>query len=230
MAAPEIVAEWTAGGKRTNQVEACLGDVLEGLWKVSKENRKEMDLREMEDSDGSSESDAPSSPQGCTSAGYEDKITLVQLKALQRVFITDDGRERCLSEHEFVHGFSNVLGSMLSKRKLRKWFSYIDARGTQRVDWNGFSTYILLEAQQRVLKDSVQSEYVGQSNPTAKDVDVHHSDIITLILVHPRNGRYALWVMGSFCLDLTSLLCIEDLRLFFVEQDAFSVMFFFVRF
>ena len=122
---------------------------------------------------------------------FEDKLDLGQLRELKAVFNNDqlDGGKD-LDEGEFVDSFGAVLGDSMDVDVLREWFMCIDANANGSVDWNEFSTYILLEAQQRILKDTVQTEYIIQHFPSAKKKDDHHRDMIGLILVHPRNSKY----------------------------------------
>eukprot|EP01065_Artemidia_motanka_P040445 TRINITY_DN5079_c0_g1_i2.p1 TRINITY_DN5079_c0_g1~~TRINITY_DN5079_c0_g1_i2.p1 ORF type:complete len:1516 (+),score=483.91 TRINITY_DN5079_c0_g1_i2:49-4548(+) len=121
---------------------------------------------------------------------FEDKIDLEQLKALKILFDeadADGGGD--LDEQEFVAAFSRILGEGMQHDTLREWFMRIDANANGSVDWDEFSTYILLEGQQRILKDTVQAEYIGQRSALSS-TSTHHTDMITQILVHPRNGRY----------------------------------------
>eukprot|EP01062_Namystynia_karyoxenos_P078691 TRINITY_DN8152_c0_g1_i1.p1 TRINITY_DN8152_c0_g1~~TRINITY_DN8152_c0_g1_i1.p1 ORF type:complete len:1682 (+),score=269.38 TRINITY_DN8152_c0_g1_i1:85-5046(+) len=122
---------------------------------------------------------------------FEDKIDLEQLKSLKELFDEadlDGGGD--LDVREFVQAFSQISGHGMREETLREWFMRIDANANGSVDWDEFSTYILLEGQQRLMKDIVQAEYIEGRIRASNQKAVHHAELITGILVHPRNGRY----------------------------------------
>eukprot|EP01062_Namystynia_karyoxenos_P078692 TRINITY_DN8152_c0_g1_i2.p1 TRINITY_DN8152_c0_g1~~TRINITY_DN8152_c0_g1_i2.p1 ORF type:complete len:1695 (+),score=441.43 TRINITY_DN8152_c0_g1_i2:95-5086(+) len=120
---------------------------------------------------------------------FEDKIDLEQLKALKELFDeADEDGGGDLDQNEFTKAFSQILGD-LHDDVLREWFMRIDANANGSVDWDEFSTYILLEGQQRILKDTVQAEYIEQRAACPQKGQLH-TDMITQIVVHPRIDRY----------------------------------------
>ena len=108
-----------------------------------------------------------------------------------------------LSIEEFVAAFANVAktssSSAINDAKLRQLFTRIDANADGTVDWNEFSTYVLLESQGTAeMRETLEgSEYVEQhppdhgGNEPPPDPLAKHKDLVTRIVRLPARDSYA---------------------------------------
>ena len=76
---------------------------------------------------------------------YEGRIDLQKLRRLKATFDRSHGGDGVLSEDEFVQAFSSILHERFSPEELRLWFVRIDANANGSIDWDEFSTFLLLE-------------------------------------------------------------------------------------
>eukprot|EP01012_Entosiphon_sulcatum_P039997 TRINITY_DN53619_c0_g1_i1.p1 TRINITY_DN53619_c0_g1~~TRINITY_DN53619_c0_g1_i1.p1 ORF type:complete len:1158 (-),score=109.58 TRINITY_DN53619_c0_g1_i1:4-3477(-) len=128
--------------------------------------------------------------QQLVSRTFEGRIDLKMLKQLKSTFEkadTDGGGT--LDEQEFINAFGSILGGRMTEDQLRLWFMRIDANANGSVDWDEFSSYLLLEAQKEQTQSEVQQQDYIFSGPPPGDLEYAHSDMVTALLVHPRNGK-----------------------------------------
>ena len=88
-----------------------------------------------------------------------------------------------------LQAFTAIMKGRMTEEELRIWFMRIDANANGSVDWDEFSTYLLLEGQQTKSQETARTEYIPHVSPVTSR-DVAHSDMVTRVLVHPRTGKY----------------------------------------
>mmetsp|Transcript_37768 Transcript_37768/g.61203 ORF Transcript_37768/g.61203 Transcript_37768/m.61203 type:complete len:933 (-) Transcript_37768:1406-4204(-) len=119
--------------------------------------------------------------------------TLMELKAVFEHADVDGGGS--LSLDEFVEAFGGILGKNMTSEQLTHLFMKIDANSDGNVDWDEFSTFMLLESQgTAVLREGIVNEYhpmEAEADPNEKyDQKVYHSDMIDRILLLDRSEKY----------------------------------------
>ncbi|KAJ9465050.1 putative WD repeat-containing protein [Diplonema papillatum] len=78
-----------------------------------------------------------SGEEGCASK----EVSLEKLKELKVLF--DRASEGTLDEDEFIQAFEEILGD--DPAQLKRWFRRIDANANGSVDWDEFSSFVLLD-------------------------------------------------------------------------------------
>ncbi|TPX34347.1 hypothetical protein SmJEL517_g02962 [Synchytrium microbalum] len=92
----------------------------------------------------------------------ERDMSLEQFRELLRVFqnLTNDG-DGSLSLEEFKTTFGRILGDGLTNDQMSVLFMQIDADANQGIDWDEFSTYMLLRAEgQSMMREAEEVEYL----------------------------------------------------------------------
>ena len=152
-------------------------------------------------------------------AALHDEITLDVFETLRATFESADlDGGGSLDEDEFVAAFAAALGdgseSSGNDARLRQLFNRVDANADGAVDWDEFSTYVLLEGQaarelraldavRKYLPEKEQRVGVaGQSDPEAK-----HRDVVTSLTkmtslrdtyaTTSHDGTVRLWQLSS---------------------------------
>jgi WD40 repeat protein len=127
---------------------------------------------------------------------FEDTINLEVLMQLKRAFKSadkDGGGDLCCEE--FVRAFTGILGDNSEPDDLKMMFMKIDANADGTVDWDEFSSYMLLQNQgkQTMLESETHAEY---SEPHERMLSLEqernqHRDMIDRILYLPAGDRWA---------------------------------------
>eukprot|EP01062_Namystynia_karyoxenos_P007408 TRINITY_DN1260_c0_g1_i2.p1 TRINITY_DN1260_c0_g1~~TRINITY_DN1260_c0_g1_i2.p1 ORF type:complete len:1461 (+),score=170.27 TRINITY_DN1260_c0_g1_i2:52-4434(+) len=136
--------------------------------------------------------EAPTTPvggqQGAATSG--PGLSLEQLQCLKGFFDAADlDGEGTLDEDEFVGAFSVIMVGM-TRDQLRDWFRRIDANANGSVDWDEFSSYVLLDGQQKTQIEERKAGFCTTCDQPQPPVQSYHQDSISMCLVHPRAPRY----------------------------------------
>ena len=122
-----------------------------------------------------------------------------------------------LGEDEFVEVLGPIMRGKVTTKELRKLFVRVDANANGRVDWDEFSTFILLSGEHRqreALINACYSRKADVSRAYSQRNPDHHTSPTTVLLCHPRNGKYYTaskdgmiksWHGGTQMLDQTLL-------------------------
>uniref|UniRef100_A0A7S1IYZ1 EF-hand domain-containing protein n=1 Tax=Eutreptiella gymnastica TaxID=73025 RepID=A0A7S1IYZ1_9EUGL len=151
---------------------------------------KDVALRLVEDFEEDSEDDLARRVSSKTFEGRIDLRQLVQLKqSFDDAAASTPGCPGELTEDEFVTAFSKIMKGRMTNAELSLWFMKIDANANGSIDWDEFSTYLLLEGEQAKSQEIARTEYIPLAVPQ-KPREHLHSDMISRMLVHPRTGKY----------------------------------------
>lgn len=162
---------------------------------------------------GDDDEDAPA-------AGGET-INLEELERLKAAFdAADEDGSDGLEMDEFVKAFGAVLGEKrLTRLQLTHLFMKIDANSDGSVDWDEFTSFMLMENQALIEKDAGEefSEFVRQSDPEEEaGAPYQQHDMITSMsllssseryLTTSRNGTWNLWNASTMQLLRTGRQC-----------------------
>jgi Ca2+-binding EF-hand superfamily protein len=79
----------------------------------------------------------------------EKELTLVLFKELMEVFQKTANKSGNVGMEEFTLAFKHLLGQGLSTEQMNRLFMQMDANTDNLIDWNDFSTFMLMRAQGR---------------------------------------------------------------------------------
>jgi WD40 repeat protein len=133
----------------------------------------------------------------------KDAITVEHLSAMHEFFLSK--KNKTLTKDEFVGAMINS-GSKMSREHLGWWFHRVDANNNGGIDWDEFATFLVngtVDPDGRVVvatdvhsTDSAQYFRNKITPPDSTHPSSHphsgcnHNDLVTCILIHPKNGRY----------------------------------------
>ncbi|KAI9099891.1 WD40-repeat-containing domain protein [Phlyctochytrium arcticum] len=123
----------------------------------------------------------------------ERQMNLAHFAELMNIFKKaskyGDGK---LNMHEFKTAFSVVLGHGLTDEQMSVLFMKVDANMDEAVDWDEFSTFMLLRAQgQTMMQEQAETQlFETESMSTHFPIQTPHKDMITKILWLGKMGRY----------------------------------------
>ena len=121
----------------------------------------------------------------------EDEIDQkIKLEDIRLLFenSTEDG----LTETQFIDGMSRLLGEGRAKDELKALFARIDANANGKIDWNEFSTYVLLgyEGAKKMKQNLDDKLFVHQTFPDVNTKNMYHKGRIVKILHDEKRNRY----------------------------------------
>ena len=115
-------------------------------------------------------------------------LTLNQLKKLKEFFEgADVDGEGSLNENEFTKAFARIMNGS-SEDELKQWFRRIDANANGSVDWDEFSSYILLNGQHQTATYQKAKFCNKKSKWTPSINEVHKQSVTTAVLHSSRSG------------------------------------------
>eukprot|EP00760_Papus_ankaliazontas_P025580 PhM_4_TR2799/c0_g1_i1/m.22136 len=136
------------------------------------------------------------------------EITLEDLRALKTFFDeADEDGGGSLNMSEFVKAFKPVVGDLISDASLRQWFDRIDVNCSGGLDWDEFSSFLLLSSSTEGSDETAKSRYVKWT-PSGKQAEAGGSnqppappkvskgeggglgEMATRVLAHPKLSRY----------------------------------------
>ena len=134
---------------------------------------------------------------------FESLSSVETLELVKRLF--DQGQVRsdaALSEDQFVAELGMILRRLnlkIEENFLRRFFSRVDVNADGKIDWNEFSSFLLVENQAaRLARDTSRIKYTEKKN-LAKEVKGanikislpgDHTDMISRMLVLKGGNRY----------------------------------------
>eukprot|EP00741_Cyanophora_paradoxa_P015875 tig00020909_g15326.t1 len=129
---------------------------------------------------------------GDTGNDSEDAINLSTLMELKEIFDRADvDGGGSLDMEEFIEAFGGVIGKNMTPEQLQHLFMKIDANSDGGVDWDEFSTFMLLESQgTATLREGVNNEYVETDEGDGGADGVYHKDMIDRVLFLPNSDKY----------------------------------------
>eukprot|EP00755_Sulcionema_specki_P020988 Sspe_Gene.12869::Locus_4412_Transcript_1_1_Confidence_1.000_Length_3569::g.12869::m.12869 len=130
------------------------------------------------------------------SFSLDHQINIDQLRELKKIFHGEGGSGPGeLTEAEFIEAFGPILGNM-GDLEIRQLFHRIDANANGVIDWDEFSTYVLLSGEQKNHDDAAKALYLPPGEAADRSHGLpsglppgHHNGMVTRLLVH-RNGMY----------------------------------------
>ena len=118
--------------------------------------------------------------------------TFVKLKEAFDAADADGGGD--LDVDEFVRAFRDLMPGADDAR-LRQLFAKIDVDADERIDWDEFSTYVLLsdQAQEEMREASTGSHYLppARNQRVLFDNQTRHKDLLTRVVRIPKTDQYA---------------------------------------
>ena len=118
--------------------------------------------------------------------------TFVKLKEAFDAADADGGGD--LDVDEFVRAFSDLMPGA-DDAHLRRIFAKIDVDADERIDWDEFSTYVLLsdQAQEEMREASTGSHYLppARNQHVLFDNQIRHKDLLTRVVRIPKTDQYA---------------------------------------
>ena len=118
--------------------------------------------------------------------------TFVKLKEAFDAADADGGGD--LDADEFVRAFRDLMPGADDAR-LRQLFAKIDVDADERIDWDEFSTYVLLsdQAQEEMREASTGSHYLppARDQHVLFDNQIRHKDLLTRVVRIPKTDQYA---------------------------------------
>ncbi|KAG2378265.1 hypothetical protein C9374_008408 [Naegleria lovaniensis] len=121
----------------------------------------------------------------------EDEIDQkIKLEDIRLLF--ENSSEDGLTETQFIDGMSRLLGEGRANDELKALFARIDANANGRIDWNEFSTYVLLgyEGAKKMKQNLDDKLFVHQTFPDVNTKSMYHKGRIVKILQDEKRNRY----------------------------------------
>ena len=143
----------------------------------------------------------------------EDAINeKIELEDIKQLF--EDSDDAGLKESEFIHGLSQLLGPGRQYDEFKALFARIDANSNGRIDWNEFSTYVLLgyEGAKKMKNNNDDALYVQTAMNDVNTKNMHHKGMINRIVWDEKRDRYYTsaydglvksWCCGNLMYDRT---------------------------
>jgi Ca2+-binding EF-hand superfamily protein len=116
----------------------------------------------------------------------------MDLASIKKVFDkADPSNGGNLTEKEFIEHFGELLGQSRDVDELKTLFAMIDANANQSIDWDEFSTHLLMgsEGNRRMTDDQENKQYL-QPLPDKNNIGYHHKDMIMRIANDPKRNKY----------------------------------------
>ncbi|KAI9331220.1 hypothetical protein BDR26DRAFT_824578 [Obelidium mucronatum] len=131
----------------------------------------------------------------------ERDINLNHFRELMNVF--QEHGSKAMTIDDFKSSFGQVLGEGLSEEQMGLLFMKIDANTDNAVDWEEFSTFMLLRAerQSKMQEEASTSlfEVPNPMNPTPKIITPHHESIIGILYLEHNRKYVTVSREGTIC-------------------------------
>eukprot|EP00960_Hanusia_phi_P037172 752776-Hanusia_phi.AAC.1 len=128
-----------------------------------------------------------------------------------------------LDMQEFMDAFGSILNKdgSLTRDQIRRLFMQIDANSDGVVDWNEFSTYMLMESQMSgaLVTEKTSKFFVSDAVGLKQDEENFHNEHVDCLVIEPsgpyyvtssKDGTIRIWSQSSLTLQKTIYLGASD--------------------
>uniref|UniRef100_A0A6U6E0C0 EF-hand domain-containing protein n=1 Tax=Guillardia theta TaxID=55529 RepID=A0A6U6E0C0_GUITH len=121
-----------------------------------------------------------------------------------------------LDMQEFMDAFGSILNKdgSLTREQIRRLFMQIDANSDGVVDWNEFSTYMLMESQMSgsLVSEKISKFFISDTSGLKQDDENSHNEHVDCLVIEPsgpsyitssKDGTIRIWSQASLTLQKT---------------------------